>query len=100
MSCLQCNWSVEAASASGDMSPRFLKNVQQSHADRNEQHVIEIVCVSILLSRASCVGLFRLNHWNGTGTGSNLIDVEMMKISEPQGQGREYYLGYININDL
>ena len=43
ISCLQCNWSVEATSTSGEMAPWFLEGVQQSHADRHEQHVIEIV---------------------------------------------------------
>ena len=83
------------------MLPPFLERVR-AHAGRQEQHVIEIVCVSILLSRGSCFGVVQLGRRNGSGTGNghNKIVIKMMKVSEPQRPSREYYLGYVNTNDL
>ena len=42
ISCLQCDWSVETTNTSLDLSAAFLEEAQ-SHADRHEQHAIEIV---------------------------------------------------------
>ena len=42
ISCLQCDWSVETKNTSTELSTAFLEEAQ-AHADRHEQHVIEIV---------------------------------------------------------
>ena len=42
ISCLQCDWSVETTNTSLELSAAFLEEAQ-SHADRHEQHAIEIV---------------------------------------------------------
>ena len=42
ISCLQCDWSVETTNTSTELSAAFLK-AAQAHADRHEQHAIEIV---------------------------------------------------------
>ena len=42
ISCLQCDWSVETTNTSTELSATFLEEAQ-AHADRHEQHVIEIV---------------------------------------------------------
>ena len=42
ISCLQCDWSVETTNTSTELSAAFLEEAQ-AHADRHEQHVIEIV---------------------------------------------------------
>ena len=42
ISCLQCDWSVETTNTSVELSAAFLEEAQ-AHADRHEQHVIEIV---------------------------------------------------------
>ena len=42
ISCMQCDWSVETANTSTELSSAFLE-AAQAHADRHEQHVIEIV---------------------------------------------------------
>ena len=42
ISCLQCDWSVETTNTSIELSATFLEEAQ-AHADRHEQHVIEIV---------------------------------------------------------
>ena len=42
ISCLQCDWSVETTNTSTELSSAFLE-AAQAHADRHEQHAIEIV---------------------------------------------------------
>ena len=42
ISCLQCDWSVETTNTSAELSAAFLEEAQ-AHADRHEQHAIEIV---------------------------------------------------------
>ena len=42
ISCLQCDWSVETKNTSTELSAAFLEEAQ-AHADRHEQHAIEIV---------------------------------------------------------
>ena len=42
ISCLQCNWSVETKNTSTELSAAFLEEAQ-AHADRHEQHAVEIV---------------------------------------------------------
>ena len=42
ISCLQCDWSVETTNTSTELSATFLEEAQ-AHADRHEQHAIEIV---------------------------------------------------------
>ena len=42
ISCLQCDWSVETTNTSMELSVSFLEEAQ-AHADRHEQHAIEIV---------------------------------------------------------
>ena len=42
ISCLQCDWSVETQNTSTELSSAFLE-AAQAHADRHEQHTIEIV---------------------------------------------------------
>ena len=42
ISCLQCDWSVETTNTSTELSAAFLE-AAQAHADRHEQHGIEIV---------------------------------------------------------
>ena len=42
ISCLQCDWSVETANTSTELSGTFLEEAQ-AHADRHGQHAIEIV---------------------------------------------------------
>ena len=42
ISCMQCDWSVETTNTSVELSASFLE-AAQSHADRHEQHAIEIV---------------------------------------------------------
>ena len=42
ISCLQCDWSVETTNTSVELSPAFFEEAQ-AHADRHEQHAIEIV---------------------------------------------------------
>ena len=42
ITCLQCDWSVETNNKSTELSAAFLDEAQ-AHADRHEQHVIEIV---------------------------------------------------------
>ena len=42
ISCLQCDWSVETTNTSMELSAAFLEEAQ-AHADRHEQHAIEIV---------------------------------------------------------
>ena len=42
ISCLQCDWSVETTNTSTELSAAFLE-AAQAHADRHEQHAIEIV---------------------------------------------------------
>ena len=42
ISCLQCDWSVETTNTSVELSAAFLEEAQ-AHADRHEQHAIEIV---------------------------------------------------------
>ena len=42
ISCLQCDWSAETTNTSTELSATFLEEAQ-AHADRHEQHVIEIV---------------------------------------------------------
>lgn len=42
ISCLQCDWSVETTNTSTELSAAFLEEAQ-AHADRHEQHAIEIV---------------------------------------------------------
>ena len=42
ISCLQCDWSVETTNSSAELSTTFVKEAQ-THADRHEQHAIEIV---------------------------------------------------------
>ena len=42
ISCMQCDWSVETTNTSMELSAAFLGEAQ-SHADRHEQHAIEIV---------------------------------------------------------
>ena len=42
ISCLQCDWSVETTNTSVELSVSFLEEAQ-AHADRHEQHAIEIV---------------------------------------------------------
>ena len=42
ISCLQCDWSVETTNTSVELSAAFLEEAQ-AHADRHEQHTIEIV---------------------------------------------------------
>ena len=102
ISCLQCNWSVEATSTSGEMAPWFLEGVQQSHAGRNEQHVLEIVCVSILLSRDSGFGVFILKSWKDSVTGNvrNNIYLDLVEISDPQMPIGMHFLGHVNADDL
>ena len=42
ISCLQCDWSLETANTSTELSATFLKEAQ-AHAGRHGQHAIEIV---------------------------------------------------------
>ena len=42
ISCLQCDWSVEAVNTSVQASSAFLE-AAYSHADQHEQHAIEVV---------------------------------------------------------
>ena len=100
ISCLQCNWSVEATSTSGEMAPWFLEGVQQSHAGRNEQHVLEIVCDSILLSRDCGFGV--LKRWKDSVTGNvrNNIYFGLVEISDPQMPIGMHFLGHVNADDL
>ena len=42
ISCLQCEWSVEAANASVQASTAFLE-AAHAHVDAHEQHALEIV---------------------------------------------------------
>ena len=42
ISCMQCDWSVETTNTSMELSASFLE-AAQVHADRHEQHAIEIV---------------------------------------------------------
>ena len=42
ISCLQCDWSVEATSTTPELSGTFLE-AAQSHANQHQQHAIEIV---------------------------------------------------------
>ena len=42
ISCMQCDWSVETTNTSVELSASFLE-AAQTHADRHEQHAIEIV---------------------------------------------------------
>ena len=42
ISCLQCDWSVETTNTSVELSPAFFEEAQ-AHADRHEQHAIEVV---------------------------------------------------------
>ena len=42
ISCLQCDWSVETTNTSTELSAAFLEEAQ-AHADRHEQHAIEVV---------------------------------------------------------
>lgn len=42
ISCLQCDWSVEATNTTAELSAVFLEEAQ-AHADLHDQHVIEIV---------------------------------------------------------
>ena len=42
ISCLQCDWSVETVNTSTELSASFLEEAQ-AHADRHEQHAIEVV---------------------------------------------------------
>ena len=42
ISCQQCDWSVETTNTSTELSAAFLEEAQ-AHADRHEQHAIEIV---------------------------------------------------------
>ena len=42
ISCLQCDWSVETKNTSTELSAAFLEEAQ-AHADRHEQHAVEIV---------------------------------------------------------
>ena len=42
ISCLQCDWSVETTNVSTELSVMFLEEAQ-AHADRHEQHAIEVV---------------------------------------------------------
>ena len=42
ISCLQCDWSVETTNTSTELSAAFLEEAQ-AHANRHEQHAIEIV---------------------------------------------------------
>ena len=42
VSCLQCEWSIETVNTSAALSAALLEEAQ-THADRHEQHAIEIV---------------------------------------------------------
>ena len=42
ISCLQCDWSVEATNPSVDASRAFLE-AAHSHADQHQQHALEVV---------------------------------------------------------
>ena len=42
ISCLQCDWSVEAVNTSVQASAAFLE-AAHAHADQHEQHAIEVV---------------------------------------------------------
>ena len=42
LSCLQCDWSVETANTSGELSAAFLAEAQ-AHANEHEQHALEVV---------------------------------------------------------
>ena len=42
ISCLQCDWSVEATNASVQASTAFLE-AAHSHVDQHEQHALEVV---------------------------------------------------------
>ena len=42
ISCLQCDWSVEAVNTSVQASSAFLETAY-SHADQHEQHALEVV---------------------------------------------------------
>ena len=42
ISCLQCDWSVEAVNTSVEASSAFLE-AAHAHADQHEQHAIEVV---------------------------------------------------------
>ena len=42
VSCLQCEWSIETLNTSATLSAALLEEAQ-THADRHEQHAIEIV---------------------------------------------------------
>ena len=42
ISCLQCDWSVETTNTSTELSVAFIGEAQ-AHANRHEQHAIEIV---------------------------------------------------------
>ena len=42
ISCLQCDWSVEAVNTSVDASSAVLQSAY-AHADQHEQHAIEVV---------------------------------------------------------
>ena len=42
VSCLQCEWSIETLNTSAALSAALLEEAQ-THADRHEQHAIEIV---------------------------------------------------------
>ena len=42
ISCLQCDWSVEAVNTSVQVSSAFLE-AAYSHADQHEQHALEVV---------------------------------------------------------
>ena len=42
ISCLQCDWSVEAANTSVQASTAFLE-AAHSHVDQHEQHALEVV---------------------------------------------------------
>ena len=41
VTCLQCDWSVEATNASGDAGRAFLE-AAYAHADEHEQHALEV----------------------------------------------------------
>ena len=42
ISCLQCDWSVEAVNTSAQASSAFLE-AAYAHADQHEQHALEVV---------------------------------------------------------
>ena len=53
ISCLQCDWSVETTNTSVELSVAFPEEAQ-AHADRHEQHAIEVV-QRLRMFSANCV---------------------------------------------